>query len=66
MKNFVSSYAHYYRTFRPPLHYLILKNYLGKGKFKKTLGIDCGVGNITIALTNFSKKVIDYDMNKGI
>ena len=33
-------------------------------KFKKTLDIGCGVGNSTIALTNFSKKVIGYDINK--
>ena len=64
MKSFVSSYAHHYRAFRPPLHYLILKNCLGKRKFKKTLDIGCGVGNSTIALTNFSKKVIGYDINK--
>ena len=33
-------------------------------KIKKTLDIGCGVGNSTIALTNFSKKVIGYDINK--
>ena len=64
MKRFVGSYAHHYRAFRPPLHYLILKNCLGKRKFKKTLDIGCGVGNSNIALTNFSKKVIGYDINK--
>ena len=64
MKSFVSSYAQHYRAFRPPLHHLILKNCLRKRKFKKTLDIGCGVGNSTIALTNFSKKVIGYDINK--
>ena len=31
---------------------------------RQTLDIGCGVGNSTIALTNFSKKVIGYDINK--
>lgn len=58
--------AFHYKSYRPPLHELILRKVLKNQKFENVLDIGCGIGSSSIALTNFSESVTGYDPSKSM
>ena len=54
----------HYKAYRPPLHHIILRRCLNDLFFNCALDVGCGVGISTVALTEFSKKVIGFDPSK--
>ncbi len=54
--------AEHYRSFRPPLHELILKKCISeKENYALGLDIGCGTGQSSVALSKYCKKVIGID-----
>lgn len=53
--------AYHYSAYRPPLHTLILRNYLRKRRFKNGLDIGCGTGLSSVALKHFCKTTVGID-----
>ena len=55
-----------YNTYRPPLHRPILSQCLKNHRFNLALDVGCGVGNSSLGLTHFCKRVIGYDISKAM
>ncbi|WP_396635528.1 methyltransferase domain-containing protein [Maribacter sp. R77961] len=58
--------AYHYQSYRPPLHAIILKNYLSEKKFDYGLDIGCGTGKSTVALKQFCKETVGVDPSKAM
>lgn len=70
MKNEKSEYndnlAYHYKSFRPPLHQILLKRSLKDQKFESALDIGCGTGNSTLELVKYCESVTGYDPNTAM
>lgn len=55
-----------YNTYRPPLHQPILSQCLKNHRFNLALDVGCGVGNSSLGLTHFCRRVIGYDISKAM
>jgi ubiquinone/menaquinone biosynthesis C-methylase UbiE len=63
--------AFHYVSYRPPLHFNILKKAIGKASYHSGLDIGCGTGQSSIALSDFCNRVVGIDsssemLSKGI
>lgn len=53
--------AFHYASYRPPLHSVILKRYLGNNQYNSGLDIGSGTGQSSIALTNYCAEVVGIE-----
>ena len=60
------NYAYHYKSYRPPLHEILLDRILKDQKFKTVLDIGCGTGSSSIALTKYCKPVTGYDPSQSM
>ena len=63
---YTTDIATHYKSFRPPLHEILLKRSLKNQRFESALDIGCGTGNSSIALTKYCASVTGYDPNKSM
>ena len=63
---YTTDIATHYKSFRPPLHEILLKRSLKNQRFESALDIGCGTGNSTIALAKYCASVTGYDPNKSM
>ena len=63
---YTADIATHYKSFRPPLHEILLKHSLKNQRFESALDIGCGTGNSSIALTKYCASVTGYDPNKSM
>ena len=62
---YTADIATHYKSFRPPLHEILLKRSFKNQRFESALDIGCGTGNSTIALAKYCASVTGYDPNKS-
>lgn len=58
--------AFHYKSYRPPLHELLLDKIFKEQTFNKILDIGCGTGNSSIALAKYCESVTGYDPSKSM
>lgn len=63
---YTADIAMHYKSFRPPLHEILLKRSFKNQRFESALDIGCGTGNSSIALTKYCASVTGYDPNKSM
>ena len=63
---YTADIATHYKSFRPPLHEILLKRSFKNQRFESALDIGCGTGNSSIALTKYCASVTGYDPNKSM
>ena len=63
---YTTDIATHYKSFRPPLHEILLKRSFKNQRFESALDIGCGTGNSSIALTKYCASVTGYDPNKSM
>jgi len=58
--------AFHYKSYRPPLHEILLDRIFKEQTFNNVLDIGCGTGNSSIALTKYGESVTGYDPSRSM
>ncbi|WP_276391207.1 class I SAM-dependent methyltransferase [Eudoraea chungangensis] len=58
--------AYHYSAFRPPLHKVILENYLVNKHFNRALDIGSGTGTSTLALLPYCKSIVGLEPSEAM